>query len=68
MPALWLFQIEIFDFSPEKKAAWIFKMPFWGRAGKECHCHVHLSTRHGCGLSSLPQSKMMKMGEVEKPS
>lgn len=24
-----VFQIEIFDFSPEKRAAWLFKMSLW---------------------------------------
>ena len=66
MPALWLFQTEIFDFSPEKRAAWIFKMPFLGERVKDAI--VIFTYTHGCGLSSLPQSKMMKMGEVEKPS
>ena len=62
-----VFQIEIRDFSPEKRAAWIFKMPFGlGGAGKDAI--VIFTYTHGCGLASLPQSKMMKMGEVEKPS
>ena len=32
-------QIEKVDFSPEKTAAWLFKMPFFSVFGKEYHCH-----------------------------
>lgn len=64
-----VFQIEIFDLSPEKRAAWIFKMPFWGKQGERVKNAIVIFTyTHGCGLASLPQSKMVKMGEVEKPS
>ena len=52
-----VFQIEICDFSPEKRAAWIFKMPFGlGGAGKECHCHFHLYPWVWACLSSSKQN------------
>ena len=51
-----VFQIEIFDFSPEKRAAWIFKMPFSGRAGKEYSCHFHLYPWMWAFLSSSKQN------------
>ena len=56
-----VFQIEISDFSPEKRAAWLFKMSFsWVK-----NAIVIFTYTHGCGLSSLPQSKMVRMGGGE---
>lgn len=59
-----VFQIEIFDFSPEKRAAWLFKMPFF--CGEECRCDFHFHPWVWAFLSSSKQNGENR--EVEKPS
>lgn len=61
-----VFQIEIFDFSPEKRAAWLLSMPFFvWLFGKKYNCHSHWVPWVWAFLSFSKQNA--ENGEVEKP-